>query len=443
MTTVDSDLSLANAIRTDQYAGYAYAYPHKTSYRQLAPPIPLRTAWQTEDRRNLFLYVHLPFCEMRCGFCNLFTASQPSDALVESTLAAIDRQSRVVANAIQPEKVVQIAFGGGTPTYLNADELQRVLCVIKRDWPIEAARLPFSVEVSPATVTLEKLHLLRDFGVSRISMGVQSFIDRDLNQLGRPQSNQQVELAIERIKKVGFDIFNLDLIYGHENQAEEDWLSTIESALSFQPDEIFLYPLYVRQMTGLGRTGRTAGENRRHLYLAGKQRLHAAGYHPISMRMFRHSSATYVSQHCCQEDGMVGLGPGARSYTRNLHYSSDFAVSRSGVRKIISNFCHKTDSEFAQADYGFVLNEDEQSRRYLIRSLLQHKGLSLVDFRAYFGSHLFERLPQVSDLVDQGYAIIDNEYLRLTDLGISYSDVIGPWLYSPPVKANMEAFELR
>lgn len=69
--------SLAQRMMDDGYEGYAYGYPHKTAYRPLDPPVPLREAWQQEDKRNLFLYVHLPFCEMRCGFCNLFTTVQP------------------------------------------------------------------------------------------------------------------------------------------------------------------------------------------------------------------------------------------------------------------------------------------------------------------------------------------------------------------------------
>lgn len=107
------------------YDGYAYAYPHKTAYRPLDPPVPLTGAWAPEDKRNLFLYVHLPFCEMRCGFCNLFTTVQPGTGLVDQTLAAIRRQSEIVSSAILPEGIAQAAFGGGTPSFLSELELDR------------------------------------------------------------------------------------------------------------------------------------------------------------------------------------------------------------------------------------------------------------------------------------------------------------------------------
>jgi oxygen-independent coproporphyrinogen-3 oxidase len=436
---------LAEAIAHDQYAGYAYAYPHKTSYRRLDPPVALSDAWAAEDRSQLFLYLHLPFCEMRCGFCNLFTTSQPASELVDQTLNAISRQSRSVADAVQPQRVVQVAIGGGTPTYLQVDELGRVLEMMHRDWPIGVGMndVPFSVEVSPATVNAAKLRLLIEYGVRRISMGVQSFNQRDLSSLGRPQQNEQVEQSIALIRESGVKIFNLDLIYGNQDQTEEDWLRTVETGLSHRPEEMFLYPLYVRELTGLGRLGRSPAENRRHLYSLGRQRLLDAGYKQISMRMFRRNDVPYATQHCCQEDGMIGLGPGARSYTTSLHYSSDYAVSGRGVRRIIDDFNRLDENRFAIADYGVRLDHEEQCRRYLIRSLLQSDGLDRAAFASKFGDDVRSCLPQVDALVELGYAHCTAERLCLNAAGIAHSDVIGPWLYSRSVQDRMEQFELR
>ena len=434
---------LAEAIANDQYAGYAYAYPHKTSYRKLAPSIDLATAWANEDKSQLYLYVHLPFCEMRCGFCNLFTASQPASELVNQTLKAIKRQSRVIADAVGAQSIAQIAIGGGTPTYLDTDELSKVLQMIRHDWPIAPGTVPFSVEVSPATVDRSKLDMMMDHGIRRISMGVQSFVERDLSSLGRPQKNEQVYTAIDLIRQSGVEIVNLDLIYGNHDQTEADWVTTVRQALAFRPEEVFLYPLYVRELTGLGITGRSPAENRRHLYGLGRELLLQAGYRQISMRMFRRADVEYSTQHCCQEDGMIGLGPGARSYTSSLHYSSEYAVSGVGVRKIISDFCGRTDTEFASADYGVWLDHDEQARRYLIRSLLQVDGLDRSAFLAKFGNDVQRILPQVDDLVDHGFATLTSQRLTLNASGLAHSDVIGPWLYSESVRHQMEQFELR
>ncbi len=434
---------LIEAIANDQYAGYAYAYPHKTSYRTLDPPVELSRVWAEENTSQLYLYLHLPFCEMRCGFCNLFTASQPSDELVDQTLRAISKQSAAVANAIGPQSIAQVAIGGGTPTYLEAAELDHVLKMIARDWPVSIGNVPFSMEVSPGTVDATKLRLMVDHGVGRVSMGVQSFVQRDLSSLGRPQKNEEVERAIELIRESNVPIFNLDLIYGSHDQSESDWIRTLKRALIHRPEEMFLYPLYVRELTGLGRTGRSPAVNRRHLYQLGRDLLLTAGYKQISMRMFRRADVDYSTQHCCQEDGMIGLGPGARSYTSGLHYSSEYAVSGTHVRKIIADFNRRDERDFAVADYGVWLSRDDQCRRYLIRSLLQSDGLELQSFQDRFGSDVRSVIPQVDVLVELEYAEWTDEHLKLNVDGLAYSDVIGPWLYSDAVIARMEEYDLR
>ena len=146
------------------------------AYRPLEPPVDLRHAWQREDRRHLFLYVHLPFCEMRCGFCNLFTTVQPGTGLVAETLAAIQRQSTEVKEAVVPGAVAQAAFGGGTPSFLGLAELSDLLNHLERVWPMHFSTIPVSFEVSPGTISRDKLEFLKARGIDRISMGIRTGI---------------------------------------------------------------------------------------------------------------------------------------------------------------------------------------------------------------------------------------------------------------------------
>lgn len=435
--------SLAERIQEDNFAGYAYAYPHKTSYRVLDPPISLRQAWEAEAKDHLFQYVHLPFCEMRCGFCNLFTTIQPPDQLVAETLDAIQRQSHVVAREVGPGTIRQLAFGGGTPSYLNRTELKSLFDHLTDVWRLEWDKIPVSFEVSPATVDPEKLQFLKDSGIDRLSMGIQSFSEGDLKQLGRPQSAHQVGKAVEQIQRCDFGVFNIDLIYGSDGQSLTDWCRSVEQTIQIDPEEVYLYPLYVRQLTGLGRTGRSAGEHRRELFLAARQLLEGAGYKAHSMRLFRRRDVNRATDHCCQDDGMIGLGPGARSYTQSLHYSSEYAVGQGGVRKIISEFNQKAAQDFAVADFGVVLNSDEQKRRYVIKSLLRAEGLLLDAYQYRFGTDVLSDFPQLEQLSELGLRdFSQDDVLKLNADGLSWSDVIGPWLYSSKVSAAMEACEL-
>src|SRR5262249_5744093 len=145
-----------------------------------------------------------------------------------------------------------------------------------------------------------------------------------------------------------------------------------------RPEELYLYPLYVRPLTGLGRSDREWDDVRRSCYREARPLLTGEGYTQVSMRMFRaaHAPAETGPVYCCQEDGMVGLGSGARSYTRALHYSGEYAVGARGVRQIIADYVTRPEESFACADYGFRLDGAEQRRRYVIQSLLAQEGLA-------------------------------------------------------------------
>ena len=438
-----SDRTLREAMQSDQYAGYAYSYPHKTSYAPLAEPVSLKEAWHDEKKDSLFLYVHLPFCEFRCGFCNLFTTVQPAEEFVAETLANIARQSSVVAAAIEPARISKMAFGGGTPTYLSASELEQLFGFLSQHWPIAWGQVPISFEGSPATVSQEKLEVLKRFRVSRISVGIQSFSPHDLKSLGRPQDSRDIIKAAHLIREADFPIFNLDLIYGNQGQTSESWRQTIDETLKIRPEEIYLYPLYVRELTGLGKTGRTAQGQRHEFYWEARERLLAAGYQQLSMRLFRLANVQEVTDYSCQEDGMIGLGPGARSYTRELHYSSEFAVGQQGVRKIIRAFNQRTNEQFGEADYGVHLPLPEQKRRYFIKSILHAEGLSLHDYQQCFATVASDDFAtEIEQLCELNLMEVHDERICLTKDGIAWSDTIGPWLYSADVVAKMEAFEL-
>jgi len=301
------------------------------------------------------------------------------------------------------------------------------------------------VETSPRTAEPDRLRVLKERGVRRISMGVQSFVPEDLISLKRPQPAGQLEVACQMIKASGFPVFNIDLIYGIEGQTQPSWRRSLDEALEFTPQEVYLYPLYVRPLTHLDQIGSHSTDMRREFYRAGREHLLNQGYRQISMRLFRHESYAPPEGpvYCCQEDGMVGLGPGARSYTKALHYSTEYAVGRTGVLEIIQDFVGRTREQFSFANYGCELDLEEQKRRYVLKSLLRSDGLELADYTAFFHSNVCSDLPQLAELAEEELAVEAQGYLKLTPEGLELSDVIGPWLWSPAMRERMNEFALR
>lgn len=433
------------------YQSYVYAYPHKTAYRERPDRPSLSELWADEPKDALSLYLHIPFCEVRCGFCNLFTRIGAPDGLTGAYLDALERQAGAVREALgerEPVRFATAAFGGGTPTFLTAAELTRLCDIAEHRMGADLRAVPLSVEASPATATADRLAVLAERGATRLSLGVQSFDDTEARAAVRPQRRADVEAALGRVRDAGIPVLNIDLIYGIDGQTEQSWLRSLDAALAWRPEELYLYPLYIRPLTGLGRRAVGADpewdEQRLRLYRAGRDHLLAHGYEQRSMRMFRRADAPAegADDYACQTDGMIGLGCGARSYTAGLHYSFDYAVGMHEIRHIIDDYVTRSAADFAHAAYGYPMTGDEPRRRHLLQSLLQADGLPVADYRARFGG----RTPagdfpaELARFAELGW-LESGPVLRLTPEGLAHSDALGPELFSPAVRAAMAAYE--
>ena len=448
------------------YEAYVYAYPHKTAYRPLEPKPLLADVWRGEERDALSFYTHVPFCEVRCGFCNLFTRTGAPESLTVAYLDALERQAIAVRAALDESgpapRFANAAIGGGTPTYLSPDELSRLFDIAEKVMGVGLGAVPLSVEASPATATPDRLAVLAGRGTTRLSLGVQSFDDGEARSAVRPQKAGDVFAALDAVRASGIPVLNVDLIYGIEGQSRESWLGSLRTALRWLPEEIYLYPLYVRPLTGLGRLrvdqDAAWDAQRLDLYRAGRDFLLESGYEQVSMRMFRRLDAPVVEggeDYACQTDGMIGLGCGARSYTSSLHYSFDYAVSASEVRGIIDAYVGAGD--FSRAEVGYRLDGEEKARRFLIQSLLQAEGLAAgeageaVEAVERFGGEmealrargfLESGAGMLGEAGAAGSAALDGR-LRLSAEGLAWSDAVGPMFFSEAVRAAMRAYELK
>lgn len=376
----------------------------------------------------------------RLRYCNLFTRANPPAGHARAYLAQLRRQARRVAAAVPGARYARAAIGGGTPTYLDAGELTELFDLLEAATGAGLRSVPLSVETSPATATPDRLAVLVERGASRISIGVQSFLDAEAHAAGRPQRRAEVDRALGAIRAAGPAELNLDLIYGIPGQTAATWDVSLTAALAWRPEELYLYPLYVRPMTGLGRRAGGGPDpawdaQRLALYHQAVRRLADAGYEQLSMRQFRRRDAppAGAGEYCCQDDGMVGLGCGARSYTTALHYSFDYAVGVRHVRGILDDYLSRPEEDFDAAEVGFALDGAEQRRRWLLKSLLRAEGLSATGYLARFGTAVDDDFPALARLRDAGY--LDGH--RLTAEGLARSDAIGPWLVSAGVRAAM------
>ncbi len=428
--------------------GYVYGYPHKKAYRPLREPRALEEVWSVESRDGLFCYVHIPFCTQRCSFCNLFTFVPAAQSPAGVYLDALAREMESYARVLPPARFTRLYIGGGTPTYLDAGELWRLATLLRDVLGVEPARTHGCIEASPETLDEEKVALLRDLGFQRLSLGIQSLVPEELRQVNRRFDFGHNTRAIELVGRAGFPHFNVDLIYGLPGQTPASWRYSLETVIDSPATSLFLYPLYVRPLTGLDRradtlpcpTPRQMGA----LYDLAVERLAAAGFRQWTMRQFRRaadSSASDALEYRCQRDGMVGLGAGARSYTRSLHYSTPWKMVARNIRGVVETYCQAMAAGRTEVSHGFVLDDDERRRRFVIQSLL-YDGLRWRDFTDAFGVDargLFA--PQWQALAEEGCIHAEDDGVRLSPRGVRHADVVGQLFFSERVRQLMDTYE--
>jgi len=413
---------------SNAYKSYMYSYPHKTAYGKL-DNLSLFDYLNPADR--LDIYVHLPFCKSKCGFCNLFSMTRWTESEIDYYLDTIETQ--ICQINLNSANIRNIIIGGGTPMALSVKQLDRLFRMLPS---VESASI--CIETSPVETVADKLEIMKSFRVSRVSIGVQSFIDDELDVLMRTQFSFSAHKALMLLRDYCFPTVNVDLIYGIPNQTERSLEISLELTLSYAPEEIFLYPLYIR--TGTGLFGAIPNPKTYELYGFGRDFLIERGYVQISMRRFIKCRRTpeslptcYIPRDAsaCGFERVLALGCGGRSYLGDLHFCWPFAVGESQCSKIINDYITTTDH--SRISHGIILTLDEHKHRYVIKNILHTQGLSQSRYSETFGSSVLDDFRLFYDLEKWGYATLTEERITLTQLGLSFSDAIGPLFISPDI----------
>jgi oxygen-independent coproporphyrinogen-3 oxidase len=412
-----------------------YSYPHKTAYRPFNPPVSLSPYIKKVEGRKASLYFHIPFCRYKCGFCNLFSLQSCNTSKIDAYLEAMHRQACQLSSLTKKLTFDAFAIGGGTPLLLSVGQLEK-LVEIAALFGVSAGEVSTSIETSPDYTDRQVLRFLKEKGVERLSIGVQSFLAEELRSIKRSTPVPVIETALDTIRQMNFPQFNIDLIYGIEGQTEESFLSSIRSALQYQPTELFLYPLYIR--SGVRIAGKVNSELLFNMYTAGRNELLKAGFRQTSMRRFVQDNNAADAEHSCGDELMISCGCGGRSYIGELHYATPYAVGQSRIKSIIDAYMETTD--FTTITNGYLLSEEEKQRRYLIKNLLYYRGIEKAGYQHRFG----EPVPDAAfkPLIDKGLVEEEDGFLRLTAEGMAYSDDIGQLFISPAVRKQMEDYLL-
>ncbi len=355
--------------------------------------------------RPLAVYVHIPFCPTKCGYCDFNSYAMDGD-IVERTVQAIVREIRSSLSAGRPAKT--IFFGGGTPTFLSEEQLLRVFeAVLEVHPPLPGAEI--TSEANPGTVDAEKFTAMRKAGFNRISMGAQSFLDSDLLALGRIHRSSEIERAFRAAREAGFDNVNLDLMFALPNQSAHGWRQNLSKALALEPEHLSLYCLTIEPNTAFykknlrGQLALPDDEQQVAMYEECLDRTAAAGYEQYEISNFaklgrecRHNLCYWYGEE------YAGYGPGAVG-----------ALVEDGVRTRYTNLKHP-DGYCAAVEKGLPLRFENE---VLAESMLKTERVML-GLRLNEGLQLGELdLQSVHRLEERGWVETDRERARLTREG--------------------------
>lgn len=273
-------------------------------------------------------YVHVPFCVHRCGYCD-FTVLAGRDDLQQEYLRAL--RLELSGELQEPQPVQTLFIGGGTPTYLPPPLLEQLLQLLREWLPLEAGG-EYSVEANPEGFCRERMQLLREYGVNRVSLGVQSLHAPTLQILERSHRPEDVARVCHDLRSAGHTNLAIDLIYGVPGLSLTDWERTLRAAVELAPQHVSTYGLTFEKGTTFwgrllrGDLSRPAEELEREMYALGMELLPAAGYQQYELSNFaRPGFACRHNQVYWRQEPYYGFGPGAAGFdgqTRRLRHRS-------------------------------------------------------------------------------------------------------------------------
>ena len=366
------------------------------------------------------LYVHVPFCVVKCGYCDFNSYEVDDRTALDHFLDGLDRELRL---AELPDNPVSVFIGGGTPSYLDEPRFERLFETLARYVDLHAID-EVTVEANPESVTAAKATIAHEAGVNRVSVGAQSFDATRLAFLDRAHSAKQTRQAVRVMRDAGFANLSLDLMFGLPGQSLEEWERDLEEALALRPDHLSCYNLTFEPGTRLtrdykqGRVSANDPDVDRAMFVATRQRLEQAGFVAYEVSNFAGRGGPCVhNDHYWLQGNYVGVGPGAASH-------------RDGVRstnlKALSSWCAALERGDLPAGETETLSAEHRSREALWLGVRRTEGIDLDTVSARLGWPVAEQHRDViAELVQEGLITVNGSRLALTEPGLLFADTVG------------------
>ena len=378
------------------------------------------------------IYIHIPFCKSKCAYCNFFSLA--SESKINDYVEALKKEIVLRKNYLGGEIVKTIYFGGGTPSLLSVKNIEEILELLNKNYKIISSP-EITLEINPDTIDREKMSSLKQIGVNRMSVGIQSFDDEDLRYLGRRHDSRHAMQVLEDLKHTDFEKITLDLIYGMPTLTEEKWNKNLDIFFSTGITHLSAYALTVEPKTILGQRiekgelQSVSEEDTIRHYNILVDRTKENGFEHYEISNF--AKEGFRSQHNSiywRDEKYLGLGPSAHSYD---------GISRqwniSNLTKYIQLVGDAETQRRRDAELFYekeILSTEDKFNEYVMTSLRTSWGCDIEKIERDYGkSYAHHFLKNIKKYLENGEMLKENNTYFLSEEGKLFADGIAADLF--------------
>lgn len=366
-------------------------------------------------KKRLGIYLHIPFCVQKCRYCDFCSFADRHGEYVEKYVAALCNSISSYASRLEDYEADTVYFGGGTPSFLSAGQIERIMNTLENAVCISPSA-EITLECNPATADRRYFDDIRKMGVNRLSMGLQSASDDELALLGRIHTAEDFVKTYLDARAAGFDNISADLMYGIPSQTPDSLERSLRFLCALEPEHISAYGLTVEDGTYFARhraeLDLADDDMQAQMYLACGRILSEYGYEKYEVSNFAKEGK--VSRHNVRYwrcDEYLGFGVAAHSY---------FGGERFGNSRDIDAFILGNDITEERA----TVDDRERAVEYVMLGLRLTEGIDACTYRSKFGRELMRDIPRAQEYVKNGFMTYEGGVLKFTDKGFLVSNAI-------------------
>ena len=352
------------------------------------------------------LYIHIPFCKKKCLYCS-FAVSVGQEQRIGLYLQSLEKEARQYSS----EEIQSVYIGGGTPTLMSHDELRQLFSLVRRNFNIISGA-EWTIESNPEELPCSKLELLKEEGVNRISLGVQSLDDKYLRYLGRNHDSSMAIAAFDRIKKIGFDNISIDLMFAFPNQTMSELRADVEAVIQLESDHLSLYTLTVEENSWFYARNIQLEDDQYQSaqYMLVCEILEREGFNQYEVSNFaKPSKASQHNLNYWQGGQYIGLGVGAHSYIEGERF---WNTSR------LNDYILSLQKGHSAKEGAEVLSVFDQMKEVVLFGLRMNRGISIERTTERFGCFLNgEQKEKVDCFIENGFLIYEDGWLKVSSKG--------------------------